>query len=482
MYNSFTQKADISSRELEDTQEDKKSDNGSTQIGAGYAATRSAQQSAQKAAQKFAKPETFKGNRTLYDSGSAKVNAKNKLFGEGKIVRDPYTGEKLVLTKKEAKSMYGDDWQKHLAETDHVKPLKQIHEETKNNPWLTIEDVKEGANSEDNLKVVSRLFNNPKRDRTNEKYVKNDKYLKDKGVNLTEKGKQKAIEDGKRANKSLKKQFRNDAKKNIIETGHDAGVIGAQEAGATALTMSGIMNLVSVIKGEKDSKEAIADIMKDGGKAAATGYVMGGGLTVATQSLSKASPFVHGLMSSGITGKVITAVSTIGDAVSKYASGEISTEECLIEIGDKGLNMLTMGYAAAVGQTLIPIPIVGAAIGSLVGSLLTSNYYHGLINILQTKELEHQERMRIIEECHQAAEQTKAFRKELEIYLNNYFKEYKNCFDSAISSMNFAFQAGDADGIIAGANDITRKLGGQVNYDNMKEFRDFVDDDRVDVF
>ena len=81
-----------------------------------------------------------------------------------------------------------------------------------------------------------------------------------------------------------------------------------------------------------------------------------------------------------------------------------------------------------------------------------------------------------------AAEQTKAFREELESYLKSYFEEYRECFDAAISSMRFAYAAGDADGMIIGANEITRKLGGQVQYETVEEFKNFLDNDSNDCF
>ena len=455
-------------------------ENGATDIGASYAATTAAQEATRRAAAKFAKPDTYTGNRTLYDSSKAKVNAKTKLFQTGEPVVDPYTGDTLVLRKQEAKLLYGDDWQKHLAESDHVKPLEQIYKDTKRDVWNTTEDIRSAANSEDNIRVASRKFNNPKRSRTNKEYVENEEYLKSKGVSLTEEGKQQAIRDGERAEASINRQLKKSAINNIVKTGHEAGMDGAQNAGITALTMSGIMNIVSVIRGEKSSDEAVADTVRDSGKAAVTGYAMSGGLTVVSHSLSNSSSeFIQGLIASNVPGKVITAVMVTGDTLAKWGNGEITTQECLIELGDKGLNMATMGYSMAVGQALIPIPIVGSAVGALVGSMLTSTYYHNLINTLQTRELEHQERMRIIEECHKAAEQTKAYRKELEAYLEAYFKEYKECFNSAISSMNFAYQCGDADGIIASANDITRKLGGTVQYETVNEYRKFLDSGAV---
>lgn len=460
----------------------KRKKNNSAKIGAGYAVTQIAQSEVEKAAIKFAKPDTYTGNRNLYDSGIAKSNAKKELFKSGEVI-DPYTGDRLVLTKAEAKRLYGDDWAKHLAESDHVIPLERIHEETKNNVWNTTDDIRDAANSEDNIRVASRKFNNAKRNRTNKEYVEDNEYMQSKRVKVTEEGKKRAIEHGESAEISVKEKLKNKAIYNIAKTTHEAGIKSAQSAGITTFAMSGIMNIVDVIKGNKDVENAIEDTAKDIGKSTVTGYVMGGGLTAVSHSLSNSSSkFIQGLVKSNVPGKVITAVTATGATIKKWGNGEITTQECLIELGDKGLNMATMGYSMAVGQALIPIPIIGGAVGALVGSMLTSSYYNNLINKLKAKELEHQERMQIIEECHAVAEQTKEFREELEKYLSSYFQEYRECFDMALSSMRFAYQAGDADGIIAGANEITRKLGGQVYYDTVEQFESFLDNnDLVDV-
>lgn len=460
---------------------EKKHDNDAGSIAGGLAATQSAHQSTLQAAKTFAKPDTYTGNRTIYDDGAAKLNAKKQAFSSGQPVIDPYTGDTLVLTKKEAKLLYGEDWDKHLAESDHIKPLEQIYNDTKNDVWNTTQDIKKAANSDDNLAVTSRKFNNPKRSRTNEDYVNDDDYLKDKGVVLTDQGKNKAIQDGKKADASIKKQLKKTRIENIKKTGHAAGVKGARSTGISTLTVSGIMNLVAVIKGEKSSKEAIKDTTIDSTKAVASGYAMGGGLTVVSHTLSgSSSKFLQGLAKSNVPGTVITAVIVTGNSLKKWGNGEISTEDCVIELGEKGLNMVTMGYSAAVGQAIIPVPIVGAAVGALVGSLLTSSLYHNLINELNNSRYEHEERLRIIEECRAASEQTIKYRLELQSYLDNYFKDMRDCFNSALSSMKFAFEVGDAYGMISSANEITTKLGGKVAFASVEEFKELLDSDDAD--
>lgn len=448
----------------------------------GLSATESARVATEQAAKIFSKPDNYTGNRKLYDNGLAKKRVKMDSFANGSKVIDSYTGDALELRIQDAKLKYGADWQKHVAEADHINPLEKVFKDNKKNPWLASNDINDLGNMDENLEVVSRKFNNAKRSRTNEEFVMDEEYLKEKGVKLSEQGKQNAIEAGKRSQAAIDKKAKATALKNAVKTGHEAGKYSAKNSGITAATMSGIMNITAVINGEKSAKDALADTVVDSGKAAATGYVMGGGLTTISHSLSSSSSkFIQALSKSNVPGQVITAVIVTGNTLKRYGNGEISTQECIIELGEKGLNLATAGYSMAVGQALIPIPVVGAAVGALVGSVVTSKYYNELVNTLKLKELEHQERQRIISECKHAANEARAFRAELESYLEEYFKDYQDCFDEALSDMRFAFQVGDADGVIASANQITRKLGGDVHYETVAEFKNFLDDDSVDV-
>ncbi len=457
-------------------------------IGAGIALDASVRDSIAEANIKYARPGYNPGTRkAYYDDPKAHKAAIDKAFSSGGTVRDPYTGAELVKSQKEAKLQYGERWQSHAVEADHIDPLSQIAKRTKKNPFITTDNLKEIANSEDNFQAISRTSNQTgpagKGGSTQGEWA-NDEMRMDRLREHIESGESiesvqsRIRETGKAAEKRNDRRLLKQGAKNAAETMHEAGKAGAQNAGVTALTMSGIMNLVSVIKGEKSGEDAVVDTIKDGGKAAVTGYAMGGGLTGASQMLShrSSSGFIQGLVKSNVPGKVITAVMVTGDTLKKWGDGEITTEECLLQLGNKGLNMATMGYSMAVGQALLPIPIVGGAVGALVGSLLTSNYYNNLMNMLRTRQLEHQERLRITEECNRAAEQARRFRQELEAYLDSYFQEYRECFDTALSSIELAYQAGDAGGMIAGANQITRKLGGRVQYETVEEFKRFLDD------
>lgn len=462
-------------------QDSKKKDNKTEVIIAeGLAATQSAIASAKTSAKTFAKPENYTGNRTLYDSGAAKRSAKTELFsGPGKV-QDPYTGEILTLTKAEAKLRYGSEWQKHLAESDHIHPLERIHEAHKDNPFLTNDDIREAANSPDNLEVNSRSFNNAKRSRTNEEFISNREYRESRGVKLSAESEREAVRRGKKAQSEIDRNLRIKSVKNAALTFHNAGLAGAKQAGLTALTMSGIMNAVAVVKGEKTAGEAIADTVKSGGAGAVTGYVMSGGLATLSQGLSKSSSqIVQSLMKSNMPGQIVTAVMTFGSTLGRYASGEISTEDFIIELGDKGAGFAAGSYGFVAGQALIPIPIVGGVVGSMVGYMLSGALYGKLKEAMSGAKLAHEERVRIERECEEAVKAIRKFRAEMEDLISKYLTGHITAFHSAFGIMNEALAVGDADGFISGANMITQKLGGNVQFRNMREFDSLMDSDEA---
>lgn len=471
------------SEDLTERKNRARSDNGAVDIASRAASNQATQTQVQKAAQTYAKPDQYTGNRSLFDSGAAKRNAKMQAFANGQKPVDPYTVAELELTKKAAKAKYGADWTKHLAETDHAVSLEEIFDQTHNDPWLKTENIRNAANSEDNLTVTSRSFNNAKRSRTNKEFVENDEYLNRTGVEMTEEGKRLAIEDEEYARQSIGQQLGSDRIENVVRTGHNAGMAGAQYAGVTGLTMSGINNVAAILNGEKSAEEAIADTVAQSGKAAVDGYVMSSSLTVlGHQMSSSSSEFIRNLAEANVPGKVVTAVMVTGNTLARWGSGEITTQECMIELGDKGLNMATMGYSMAVGQALIPIPVVGSAIGAMVGSTLTSSYYHQLIDELQKRELAHKERLRLTAEYKKAAGEARQFNDRLKEYRDQYFADCHECFDTAISTLKFAYETGDADGVINAANKITRKLGGEVKYETVNEYKKFVRSGQIDEF
>lgn len=463
-------------------------------IGVSYAANQSVQQSLNKAKIKYAKPDyNPKTRKQFYDDRSAHKKAMDNAFSKNETIKDPYTGDELYKSQKEAKAHFGINWQEHSAEADHIDPLHKFVERHDNDPFSTTENLREVGNDLDNFQVISRKLNQPSKEvgkggSSQSEWADDQQRMKGlesqiKNGDSIENVSEKIRKTGEEAKKINDKKLFKKSVNNAIDTAHNAGVDAAKNSVISGFTISGIMNVVSVIQGEKEVDEAIADTLIVGGEAAVTGYVYGGGMTVLEHTLTYSkSEFMRVLGSSNVPGQVITAVVMTGETLKKWTDGDITTQECLLEIGEKGLNLATIGYYATIGQTMIPIPIVGGAVGALVGSLLTSSYYKSLISTLKMDEIEHEERMRIIRECNLVEKQYKEYRLELDRISNVYLSECRTCFDDALNTIQDSFNNGDINGVIQGTNTITKKLGGNVQYNTFDEFLNFIDSNEIDEF
>ncbi len=436
---------------------------------AGQAAGASVEQSVRRVTETYKKPDTY--DRKLYDDGAAKRQAKMDVFSTGKPVKDPYSGDELLLRKQDAKLKYGKDWQKHVAEADHIEPIHRVHEEHKNDAFVSNEDIRETVNSKKNLKAISRKQNNAKRDRSNERFYGDEEYLKDKDIQLSKKSREQAIQDGQKAKSDIDHELRVRQFKNGAREFHRAGTDAAIAGASGAAIMSTATNFVAVLRGEKSPGEAVKDIARTTGKAAGISYFVGGGVTFATGFLSNStSRLAQTLAKAGVPGKVVAAITATGGTLKRYVSGEISTLECMVELGETSAVFTAGSYGAMVGQVMIPIPIVGAMVGSMIGGMLGSMAFQVLSRQLQAEKLARERRIRIEKECEEAIRVIKEYRKELNALAATYLAEHRKVFDEALGNMDAALQWKDADGFIHGANQITAQLGGEVQFQNKEEF------------
>ena len=105
------------------------------------------------------------------------------------------------------------------------------------------------------------------------------------------------------------------------------------------------------------------DVGLKAAKGGAGGALAGGTVYLLTNATDLAAPFAGSLVS-GLMG--------IGDLIGQYQAGHIDGEEFV----DLSLMVTSesaiVGIAAAAGQTLIPVPMLGAFIGSVAGKFVAS--------------------------------------------------------------------------------------------------------------
>lgn len=137
---------------------------------------------------------------------------------------------------------------------------------------------------------------------------------------------------------------------------------GAAVVSAAITTLSGVYSKVK--SGKKledfdagDWKELGLEGAKSGGKA----FVSAGSIYALTNLTALSAPFA---------GAVTTAAIGVGMLVNRYVDGEIDADEVVTEGQVLCFEAGVAAIGAVVGQALIPVPVVGAILGTVATSLI----------------------------------------------------------------------------------------------------------------
>lgn len=265
--------------------------------------------------------------------------------------------------------------------------------------------------------------------------------------------------------------------KDIARISHRAGVESAKIGAVVGGGVSFIQNTVAVIKGDKEPEEALLSVAGDTAKAGAVSYATGVvGAAVKGAMQNAPSQYVQALSKTNLPATVVVSVLEVGKTLRRYGKGEIDGAECLTELGEKGTGVLASTVGAAVGQALIPIPVVGPLVGSMVGYAMSASYYNSLVNALNDAKLAHEERLIIEAECRESITAIKEYRLQIELVVQNYLRESAAVFSEAFSAMDEAYSLRDADRFIANCNKISIQLGGKPDFSTKKEFDELMQD------
>jgi hypothetical protein len=259
--------------------------------------------------------------------------------------------------------------------------------------------------------------------------------------------------------------------KDIAKLSHRAGTEQAKWGAILGGSISIIRNLVAVTKGDKEADEAVVSVINDTGSAAANSYVIAATGAVLKGTMQNAqSAVVRGLSKTNLPAAIVTTTIEAGKTLGKFIKGDIDGVECLTELGEKGTGMLASAMFNAIGQIAIPIPVVGAAIGGMIGYALSSACYGQLVAALQGAKLAREERLRIEAECEEAVKMIREYRLEMEAVISQYLSDHMSVFQESFDGIKTALELDDIDGFIAGANSITVKLDGKPQFNNYSEF------------
>lgn len=263
----------------------------------------------------------------------------------------------------------------------------------------------------------------------------------------------------------------------IAHTSHRAGLEAVNPSFVIGGAISIFQNSISVAQGKKAIDDAFKGVVLDTAKAGALGYSTAavGAAAKGLMQQSKSQVLTALAKTSAPTLIVNTCLSLSG-AVKRYVSGEISEADFLVEVGEKGANMLSSGMMAAMGQLAIPIPVVGAVLGGMIGCALSSFFYQSALDAAQGVEVSREilARTQAIQEAarNRLAEEQAIFDEFISREIPQLQSATRNFFE------NLNKGCSNTDEFAVAINGYAAFLGKELEFTSMKEFDEFMNSDR----
>jgi len=266
--------------------------------------------------------------------------------------------------------------------------------------------------------------------------------------------------------------------RDIAHTSHRAGVEGARGAFMVGAAISMATNAYAVATERRGMIDAGRAVLVDGAVSASMGYATaasGAALTAVMQQSGRQSLQV--LSRTAAPAMVVDVCVTMTSCIRRYAKGEIDGVQFLDEIGEKGSGMMASAMMAALGQIAIPVPVVGAAIGGMIGCTLSSIFYRETLEAARSADLA-AERLALAIELNEAArEEILTQRLALAQFIAAELPVLNDETAQLLCALDTTQSEIDADGFAAAINRFALLLGSRLQFASLQEFDLFMTGD-----
>ena len=337
----------------------------------------------------------------------------------GRII--PGSGEQMKFVganpKEALKKLLSKKFQKYLdsdagitVPSDYYDGIKEEIKKELQKLSKQILKAKEDGNNSLNRKLQARKS----------QLSKLNKNLKDGGVSNAE---------AREARLHPIKSTTKDVAKLANKVGLESGMIGAGISGGISI----IKNAVGVIRKDIEIKEAAENVAKDTCRGGVVSYITGfGGSCIQAIMRNSSKACIRSLSKTNIPAAVAVYAIDLSQSMSKCIKGEISAQVLMDEVGEKGAGHLTAAICTAAGQTIIPIPFIGAMAGSMVGYLLGTSLYKEIKEILKNPNWSQEQREELKLKYTEAVNLINGYKEELSAFgkkYSSYSKIITECFN-----------------------------------------------------
>ncbi len=413
-----------------------------------------------------------------YKRNVSKYSYKNRKFNSKRTTTDEYSGNKVYYSDRgENAPAHYKEFRNFTTETtsnvDHITPVARIAKMG----GVSEKRKREIANRDYNLAVTNEKINKEKGDMSNAAYIisqmKKGKpeditttynmlraQLKSSvgtGTDMTVARITESIEKVTHREIRLPQVFPNITAGDITSAAIDGGIgMLVNEHTAAYIITEGIFNIVRVAQGEIDAQTALKNMTKFSGQQ----FAIGAGSSVVSTILEKgfgvdAAPVLSE------ASKVIQVATMIYEPFCRYLDGEIDGEDFYTEISAKTAALITNIILKNAAQLMIPIPIVGAVIGSLISTAVNTIIIDSIMSIRKLEKMSDAQFSRICKIANQAIAEMNYHQELLTNLFNDDLDKFMNTTNTAFDEILMAALENDFDKMSNGLDMLLKACNSQ---------------------
>lgn len=264
----------------------------------------------------------------------------------------------------------------------------------------------------------------------------------------------------------------------LARTSHRAGREGAKCGAVIGGCVSLLTNAFAIAQEKKSLSEAGKGVAIDTTKAAVFGYATAfTGSSIKGVMQQSAGPYMRTLSRTNAPTLALNVCLSLGISIRRYLAEEINEAELLEEVGEKGTGMLSAGMMAALGQLVIPVPFVGAAVGGMIGYTLSSMFYRSALDTAKEAAAASADLIRVREIEAAARLEIETSRAAFVAFIAGEFPElHRETLQLFEVIEEHSCQEGDA--FVTAINRYAELLGGQLEFKSQVEFDTFMQSDK----
>lgn len=279
-------------------------------------------------------------------------------------------------------------------------------------------------------------------------------------------------------------------RKAMLSEAHQSGLEAGNIGGAIAGGISGVAGLVRLARGEAEPGEIMAQVAIDAAKGYAASYASAAISKASTHAIREGFTRMGGVklgeaasasfVKSNAHVALAAGIVQSGKSLARYMNGEIDDAELLSEISHTAMTGASAFYYGALGQLVIPVPVLGAFIGSTVGYFV-GNMLHqsGLISLGETAavKIARERKERIEAMCLTAIPLMRAHRLELDQLVQEHFAGRRKQLCGAFDGLESALVDWDGGGFLASLEQVNQVFATALPFKNQEEFDAMMLDD-----